>query len=168
MIIGEKDEIFKRYKYIYVENIVESMEIHKYIIIKSDFDNYFKIIKKLLNDSKNKTKKAYVDFYYANLNDIEKIKFLEHKYINNSFLEKFIFKKDEIYYNIEHIENNDKDIFETICKISFEEILFSTFYFEDITLWTSFKSEFIIFFKNYENIRLFIDKNCVNIIEENL
>ena len=146
MINGINIEQFKKYNFLYISNVLQGIENYKHICFTGQFKDYKSFIKSLVEDNKL----SFFDFYFCNLQENEKQAFNK---INNydNIIKRFKFNKDELYFNIEHI---DDEVFEFILKISYEEILFSTFYFKDpaMLLWTNYNKEFILFFKDDRDI----------------
>ncbi len=146
MIKGINLDKFKQYNFLYVENILYGIENYKHICFTADYKNYKLFIKMMIEENK----KSFLDFYFSNIQENEKQLFYNFNNYDN-ILKRFKFEKDKIYFDI---NNLDDEIIDFIIEISYEEILFSTFYFEEpkITLWTNYNKQFILFFENNINI----------------
>lgn len=142
MIKGINIEQFKKYNFLYISDILQGLESYKNIC----FTGSFKVCKNFTQTLIDDSKLSFFDFYFCNLKENEKQVFNK---INNydNIIKRFSFNKDELYFNINDI--ND-EIFELILKISYEGLLFSTFYFKEpsMVLWTNYNKEFILFFKD--------------------
>ncbi len=146
MIVGKNIEEFSKYNFLYIENILDGIEKFKHICFTADYKNYNLFIKIIAN----KSKKSFFDFYFSNLNENEKQAFYNLENYDN-IIKRFKFNKEDIFFDLKDI---DDEIFNFITKISYKEILFSTFYFDNpnITLWTNYNKQFILFFKDEQFI----------------
>ena len=144
MIKGENFEVFSKREFIFISNILDGINNYKHICFSGDYNKIKTYIMNLVKESRE----AFFDFYYPNLLTEDKNKFLQD--INyNEIIKEFGICKDKIYFNINGL---DTHILKFIIKISFDEILFSTFYFKEpnITIWTNYNNEIILFFNKKE------------------
>lgn len=143
MIKGLDINSFKKLNFIWFDNIKYGFENFSHICFTSDFYNFKKYIYHVINITEGD---KFFDFYFANLDKTSKNTVLDY-FIKNNFnlYKKIQFNEGEIYYNISDF-NEELDF---ILKISFEEVLFSTFYFNkpQITIWTNYDKKFILFTK---------------------
>lgn len=100
---------------------------------------------------------VFFDFYFSLINQEEREKLLSYKNTYRDFINKFELDKNKIYFDVKDLYDN---ILDFILEISYNEYLFSTFYFKypNMTLWTNYNKQFILFFKDktliekYKNI----------------
>lgn len=142
MIKGVNKSIFDKYNLMYIDNVLYGIENFNHICFTGKYEEYKNFIQFLIKNNEQ----SFFDFYFANLKEAEKEYFLNNQQYKN-ILTKFEFKKDNIYFDTKHI---DQEIFDFITKISFEQMLFSTFYFKNpsLILWTNYNKQFILFLKD--------------------
>lgn len=145
MIKGENFEKFIKRDFIFIKNIFEGTEKYKHICFSGEYEEIEKYILHLIKENE----KVFFDFYYSNLSKENKENFL-NSIVYDKIIEEFDFCENEIYFDT---KNASLDILKFILKISFNEILFSTFYFEKpkITIWTNYNKQIILFFEKEED-----------------
>lgn len=146
MIKGIKFEDFNNYNFLYIRNVLEGIENFKHICFTVEYEEYNLFIKTIIKNSEN----SFLDFYFANIEENEKQVFYNFDNYGN-IIKRFKFEKDNIYFNINNLDNK---IIDFITEISYKEILFSTFYFKNpnMTLWTNYNKQFILFFEDNVDI----------------
>lgn len=133
---------FKQKNFIYFENIQDGFDKFNHICFTSDFTSFKNFVYEVIKSTKGE---KFFDFYFANLNETSKNKILEYSTKHNINLTKeFEFSKNHIYYNVDDF---NKEILDFILQISFDETLFSTFYFSKpyFTIWTNYDKKFVLF-----------------------
>lgn len=150
MIKGFNKTIFDKYNLMYIDNVLYGIEKFNHICFTGEYKQYKNFIQILIKNNEE----SFFDFYFANLKEDEKAHFFNNKQYKN-VLKKFYFEKDNIYFDTKHIDN---EIFDFITKISFNQMLFSTFYFKNpsLILWTNYNKQFILFLKD-DDIQKYIN-----------
>lgn len=164
MIKGNKIDIFLKNDFIFIDNINTGLKEYTHICFFGEYKSIEKFILNIIKENK----KCFFDFYFSNLCDNDKENFL--KTINyDKIINKFNFCKDEIYFDASNV---NEEILKFIIKVSFNEILFSSFYFESpkITIWTNYNKQIIVFFNENKDFikykKLGIDKGLDIIFEK--
>lgn len=145
MIKGINFEKFKMKDFLYLKNITDGFDNFSHICFYCDYNEYENFILMLINESRD----SYFDFYFYEIKEDEKYTFL-NTYICDNIIKEFDFEKDKLYFNTRDVT---EEILKFLIKISFEEVLFSTFYFKnpDVTVWTNYNKQLILFFRDNED-----------------
>lgn len=147
MINGENYINFSKNNMFYIKNFNEGNN-YPHICLYANYDDYNSFIKYIIKNCET----SFVDFYFANLQSSQKQIFYNKGYEN--IIKNFNFVKDEIFYNLNCL---DEQALNFLIKISFDELLFSTFYFKnpDAILWTNYCGKWVLFFKHIDDLKYF-------------
>ncbi len=137
---------------IYITNIPEGMRQYPFYILEGSKDSHYKFMTEL---SEENGSGAYGDFYFRRIGeDAEK---LLAQYLNTqqmSLLKRLIAKgyEEKVTEDFYIVELTD-EIMDLLLTISYEELLFSTFYFASIpcTIWSNYRGRFILFAQDTES-----------------
>lgn len=140
-------------KIVYIEDVNEGLKKYSNAILKIDLnkdgeENFIKFLYEISED-------IIVDYYGNIINDSAFIKMVE------------TLDKEEKSYLIELKEKGYKEIFysnieekflKILAKLSLNEILFSSFYLKNMTIWGNYNGKFIMFFNREINLINIEDK----------
>ena len=137
---------------IYVHHITEGMHEYLYYVLEGTMDQHYALLAGLASLSESQS--SFGDFYYKRINssNIELIKKQltteESALLDKLIKEGYNLKTEEEFLLVELTE----DILKLLLKISYQEYLFSSFYFTHLpcTIWSNYKGRFILFAREQE------------------
>lgn len=144
-------EDFLKANYIYFSNINLGFALYKSVNLTlkdiyptEDGATYFSQF--LIDEFNKSTLPVFVDFYIQNLNDdeLKKLRMLlpsEYKSTLDSLLK--LRESNTVFFEIK-----DSSIIPFLTYLSSKELFFTTFYFEEFTLWGNYNLTFPLFYKN--------------------
>ena len=137
---------------IYIRNITEGMQNYLYCILEGTKEQHYSLLEKLLESGKPHS--TFADFYFKRVNPSNIELFRKHLNEEQSFLFDQLVKEghesgvEEEFLLLELT----KEILSLLLHISFEELLFSSFYITKppCTIWSNYGGRFILFTREQE------------------
>lgn len=131
-------------KVLYIKDVFDGFEKLSSITLEGNYISYANFIRHFL-----KQDNFFFDFYYGDIQVNERVKFnsmIEEIGISSCILDKFYFEKGKIFF-----QSVDCEVLDFVTKISYHNILFSTFYILNpkITIWSSYDGQVLVFFEKH-------------------
>ena len=139
---------------IYIRSITEGMQQYLYCILEGTKEQHYSLLNRLLETEGEHS--AFADFYFKRLNPSNVELLRKHLSEEQSLLLDELIKEGQeggVKEEFLLLELTD-EILRLLLHISFEELLFSSFYMTKCpcTIWSNYGGRFLVFTKEQEQI----------------